>query len=90
MSPRSRDNMANKLRIDHLIWRLDTLLEQRDAAHKIVERLDGNGRLTPNLSPFNQSREGSRNGSNSSVFYRGTNNEKLKVLSAADKISIFK
>jgi hypothetical protein len=59
MSPRSRDNMANKLRIDHLIWRLDTILEQRDAAHKIVERLDGNGRLTPTLSPINQSREGS-------------------------------
>ena len=90
MSPRSRDNMANKLRIDHLIWRLDTILEQRDAAHKIVERLDGEGRLTPTLSPINQSRDGSQNGSNSSVFYRGNKNEKLKVLSAADKISIFK
>jgi hypothetical protein len=56
MSPRSRENMANKLRIDHLIWRLDTLLEQRDAAHKIVERHDGNSRLTPNLSLLNQSR----------------------------------
>jgi hypothetical protein len=48
--------MANKLRIDHLIWRLDSLLEQRDAAHKIVERHDGNSRLTPNLSLLNQSR----------------------------------
>jgi hypothetical protein len=53
MSPRTRDNMANKLRIDHLIWRLDTILEQRDAAIKVIERLDSGGNLTPTLSPMN-------------------------------------
>ena len=40
MSPRSKRNLVNKLRIEHLIWRIDTMFEKRTAEHKIVERKD--------------------------------------------------
>jgi len=38
MSPRSKDNKINKLKIEHMLWKLDVAFERRDVEHKIVEK----------------------------------------------------
>ena len=40
MSPRTKENERNKVRIEHMLWRVDTVFEKKDAHHKIVERED--------------------------------------------------
>lgn len=42
MSPRSKENLVNKIKIEHLLWRTDQVFDIRDAEHKIVERVDIN------------------------------------------------
>lgn len=42
MSPRSKENLVNKLKIEHLLWKTDQAFDKRDAEHKIVERVDIN------------------------------------------------
>jgi ribonuclease HII len=42
MSPRSKENLINKIKIEHLLWRTDQVFDQRDAENKIVERVDIN------------------------------------------------
>ena len=42
MSPRSKENTVNKLKIEHLLWRTDQAFDTRDALHKIVERVEVN------------------------------------------------
>ena len=32
MSPRSKENAINRLRIDHLLWRVDTTIQKRIAS----------------------------------------------------------
>jgi hypothetical protein len=40
MSPRTKENERNKVRIENMLWRVDTVFEKKDAEHKIVERED--------------------------------------------------
>jgi hypothetical protein len=37
MSPRSKQNLISKIKIEHLIHRVDQTLEKRDIEHRIVE-----------------------------------------------------
>ena len=38
MSPRSKENIIQKLKIDHMMWKVDIEVDKRDAHHKIVEK----------------------------------------------------
>lgn len=40
MSPRTKDIERNKIRIEHMLWRVDTVFQRQDAQHKVVERED--------------------------------------------------
>ena len=40
MSPRSRENKINKLKVEYMIRRIDTAFVKREVEHKIVERAD--------------------------------------------------
>ena len=42
MSPRSKENKINKIKIEHLLWRTDQVFDRRDAENKVVERVDIN------------------------------------------------
>ena len=42
MSPRSKENLINKIKIEHLLWRTDQVFDRRDAENKVVERVDIN------------------------------------------------
>jgi len=42
MSPRSKENKVNKMKIEHLLWRTDQVFDTRDAHHKVVERVEIN------------------------------------------------
>ena len=37
MSPRSKENLIKKIKIEHMIQRIDHVLEKRDVEHRIVE-----------------------------------------------------
>ena len=37
MSPRTKQNEINKIKIEHLIHKVDQTLEKRDVEHRIVE-----------------------------------------------------
>jgi hypothetical protein len=90
MSPRSKENTVNKLKIEHLLWRTEQAFDTRDAHHKIVERIDINEeeeaeliKKAKKLPPKSKSKATPGNSMNQS----GT---KQKVLNAVDKISILK
>jgi hypothetical protein len=90
MSPRTKDNTVNKLKIEHLLWRTEQAFDTRDAHHKIVERIDINEeeeaeliKKAKKLPPKSKSKATPGNSMNQS----GT---KQKVLNAVDKISILK
>ena len=78
MSPRSKENLINKIKVEHLIWRIDTAFERRDVEHKIVERDDEieNKKITP------------KSKSSSKISSKSPSLSKSKILSAVDKISI--
>lgn len=38
MSPRSKDNLINKIKIEHMLWRVDLAIDKQDVEHRIVER----------------------------------------------------
>jgi hypothetical protein len=40
MSPRTRDNNINKIKIEYMMRRIDAAFVKREVEHKIVERLD--------------------------------------------------
>lgn len=40
MSPRSKQNLINKIKIEHLIWKVDTVFDRKDVEHKIIERTE--------------------------------------------------
>ncbi len=87
MSPRSKENLVNKMKIEHLLWRTDQVFDIRDAEHKIVERVDINEeeeaeliKKAKKLPPKQRSIKGNTNNKSA----------KQKVLSAVDKISILR
>lgn len=38
MSPRSKENKINKLKIEHLLWRTEIAFDKREVEHKVVEK----------------------------------------------------
>lgn len=40
MSPRSKENLINKIKIEHLLWRVDNVFDNKEVEHKIVERTE--------------------------------------------------
>jgi alpha-galactosidase/6-phospho-beta-glucosidase family protein len=40
MSPRSKDNLINKIKIEHMLWRTDLAFDKKDVEHKIVEKTE--------------------------------------------------
>jgi hypothetical protein len=46
MSPRSKENLIKKIKVEHLIQRIDHALEKRDIEHRIVEYAEHHDDLT--------------------------------------------
>lgn len=85
MSPRSKENLINKIKIEHLLWRTDQAFDRRDAEHKIVERVDINedeAELIKKAKKLPPKQKSKMNLNNSTA--------KQKVLSAVDKLSILR
>ena len=40
MSPRSKENLINKIKIEHMLWKVDIAFDKKDVEHKIVERAE--------------------------------------------------
>ena len=40
MSPRSKENLINKIKIENLLWKVDTVFDRKDIENKIVERTE--------------------------------------------------
>jgi len=40
MSPRSKENLINKIKIEHMLWKVDIAFDKRDVEHRIVERAE--------------------------------------------------
>lgn len=40
MSPRSKENLINKIKIEQMIQRLDIALDKKEVEHKIIERTE--------------------------------------------------
>lgn len=38
MSPRTKENRINKLKIEHLLWKTDIAFDKREVEHKVVEK----------------------------------------------------
>jgi hypothetical protein len=72
MSPRSKDNLINKIKIEYMMKRIDNAFIKRDIEHKIIERAD--------------EEELVYKGPDRSQFAHKSMRERSKKLTAAEKI----
>jgi hypothetical protein len=42
MSPRSKENLIKKIKVEHMLWKVDNVLEERDVGHRIIEKAEMN------------------------------------------------
>ena len=84
MSPRTKENTIKKIKVEHMIWKIDQAFEQKDIEYKIVEK----GALEQEASMANRDK-----------FVRKSRKERVtneqimkgnKVLDAVARISILK
>lgn len=47
MSPRSKENLINKLKIEFMLQRVDLAFDKKEVEHKIVERTEEDERKNP-------------------------------------------
>ena len=40
MSPRSKEQLINKIKIEHMIWKTEVAFDRKDVEHKAIERTD--------------------------------------------------
>lgn len=85
-SPRSKENLVNKIKIEHLLWRTEQAFDVRDAEHKVVERVDIN--LEEEAELIKKAKKLPPKAKNKNNPLNQT--AKQKVLNAVDKISILK
>jgi hypothetical protein len=77
MSPRTKEMKLNKMKIEHMIWRIDTAFEQQDVFHKVVERTEEDEKRTPGYLQ--------RNTGGPSKSYFGSAVEKIGILKPSMK-----
>ena len=87
MSPRSKENLIKKIKVEHLIQRIDHALEKRDIEHRSVEYAEHHDDLTVSekakIKPQKQ-----RSRKNNSSLQNAA--QKNKILDAVAKIAILK
>lgn len=52
MSPRSKENLINKIKIEHMLWKIDTAFDKRDVEHKIVEKTEEDELIAKSKSKY--------------------------------------
>ena len=87
MSPRSKENKVNMIKIEHLLWRTNQVFDIREAEHKIVERIEINEEEEAELIKKAKKIPPK---SKTKVANPMNQSTRQKVLNAVDKISILK
>jgi hypothetical protein len=52
MSPRSKENLINKIKIEHMMWKLDNAIDSRDVHHKVIERTEEDELISKSQNPY--------------------------------------